>query len=1501
MALVAVMLLVGSAIVAYNSDSLYLAGRHSLTSQLPDTLAPNSTNTILLFTTDASGAPQAHQTYSVDVLVNGTRIVGMTGQTDSRGFAAAAVFVPPFNGTAVLRVSAGGEVLTRDVKALAQSRIFLTTDKPVYQPGQTVHARVLALREELWGEPGADVTFEVKTPEGDRVLRKVAKLNSWGVAALDYPLSDQLPLGMYEFRAIVAGQEVVRNVKVDEYVLPRFEIAFGDLRSWYTFDEDVDAYALVKYFFGQPVAGNATLSVNVFSGSEWVTFETLAAKDLVDGGFEFAYDLQQLRHPNYYMDGDAFGKVAETYSTSSLLVEFNLTVTDTGRHVESDSQVVTVAVHPILITALTDVNIDGERSSYYIVARFPDGAPVANSAVAWTIHETVNGETQERLMPATRTDSRGVAVLRFDYKDAFTGIQVTVTNGTYDGTSGLDLRASSGLKAVSDRTGYRVGDVAQFDVFYAGDRSSDLLFYDVVADGFTIATGHVSMSGDRATLRLPVTSDFGKVTSVRFYKMERNFNVARDVAVIGVQKAGGDLDVDISPDKTSYLPQDPVSIRVRVTRNGEGVAAMLGVSIVDNAVFELGGRTAGFDGVLSSMMPQYADPLYQFLGYVFAGEPTLPSESLAQWSRKDTAPVESTGSAKASMAKGLKADAVGVWWTVLAGLAVVGLVAVLALGPRTRHWKAILVVTMFIVAPVLGVVGLWMNASLMTASDEDLGGFNGRGGDVVFEGDGGPAPPMALGGGNAWEDAFKGDRETQGTGSGGPGGYTIPTDPSITRQYFPETWAWLPVLPTDESGVVDIPLKAPDSITSWDVSVIASSRGALVGVAHRNVTVFQRFFVEPDMPAKAYLGDTFPLKVQVYNYDDGPADVVVRLDTADWFTVVGPRTATVSLNASDVRGVEFTIELTRVGIHELRVSGSSPTFTDNVVRPMRVKPAGERVTDMFQGRLSPGNVTSHNLTILPQLIEGSMNAWAKLQGGVEAAVIEGADGFIHYVSGCGEQSLSTLSIDVLAFRTVREGGLDEAKLMQLEAIVTQGIAHELQYLLKANNGKGRGIVWFPGDQDVHPWLTAWGVITFKDARLAGFDVDPSIISDMQEWLMSQQKSDGSFVFPEWGIYEYNNPKLRSKATATTAYVAHALVYSGIPASDPVIRDAIDYVEGQVEDSANWEDPYVLALGLKLLADGGEGGSPLATRIADRLHGLRTEDNGTTFWGSPTNMISNDAFADWSPRGMWDSNPGFVIETTGYAAQALYGSDRYLADVEGAVKFLVDHRSEFGTWFSTQDTVVAFQTIYAVSERKEGTDITVEMLVDGVSRWAQRIDDSNKDLTFLFDLRPYVTANVTSVELRAQGAGFAMFQVFMEQWLPWGTTQKDEPLELNLTYDRTRVGVGEAITAYASVRNHQDRSVKMALVELTAPVGMRFDRFQFDDLRASGRVDNVEFEDGLVRLYINDLVKGSDVTFSYTLTAEMPAEVTLGGCRVFDMYNALVEMELPPVAMAVMGD
>ncbi len=43
---------------------------------------------------------------------------------------------------------------------------------------------------------------------------------------------------------------------------------------------------------------------------------------------------------------------------------------------------------------------------------------------------------------------------------------------------------------------------------------------------------------------------------------------------------------------------------------------------------------------------------------------------------------------------------------------------------------------------------------------------------------------------------------------------------------------------------------------------------------------------------------------------------------------------------------------------------------------------------------------------------------------------------------------------------------------------------------------------------------------------------------------STNRYDGSYKFPEWGLYETTNPILKMKKVATTAYITRALLYSG---------------------------------------------------------------------------------------------------------------------------------------------------------------------------------------------------------------------------------------------------------------------------------------------------------------------------------------------------------------------
>src|SRR5262249_6706589 len=90
------------------------------------------------------------------------------GKTDKDGMVDVAFRVPDLEaGTYTLKVTttsaAGEETVTRDVQVLRGARVLLTTDKPVYQPGQTIHLRALALRQpDLAPVANRDLVFEVE-------------------------------------------------------------------------------------------------------------------------------------------------------------------------------------------------------------------------------------------------------------------------------------------------------------------------------------------------------------------------------------------------------------------------------------------------------------------------------------------------------------------------------------------------------------------------------------------------------------------------------------------------------------------------------------------------------------------------------------------------------------------------------------------------------------------------------------------------------------------------------------------------------------------------------------------------------------------------------------------------------------------------------------------------------------------------------------------------------------------------------------------------------------------------------------------------------------------------------------------------------------------------------------------------------------------------------------------------------------------------------------------
>jgi len=78
------------------------------------------------------------------------------------------------------------------------------------------------------------------------------------------------------------------------------------------------------------------------------------------------------------------------------------------------------------------------------------------------------------------------------------------------------------------------------------------------------------------------------------------------------------------------------------------------------------------------------------------------------------------------------------------------------------------------------------------------------------------------------------------------------------RQFFPETWVWMPDIITDDSGKANLDLIAPDSITTWRLHAVSSSPEG-IGISETGLTVFQDFFIDPDLPYAVIRGEEFPV------------------------------------------------------------------------------------------------------------------------------------------------------------------------------------------------------------------------------------------------------------------------------------------------------------------------------------------------------------------------------------------------------------------------------------------------------------------------------------------------------------------------------------------------------------------------------------------------------------------------------------------------------------------
>jgi CD109 antigen len=258
----------------------------SYTAVVPGTLQSSSTQTasVALF----NGDLPATGVVELALFKDTTRIASASQKIDGRG--SIQLKIPAID-EGEYSIQIKGDNFQDKAKVMIENSflVFLETDKPIYKPGQTIQMRVFTLNSDL--RPlSENVTVEVLDAKGIKIFRSSVNTDEYGMAGLTLPISTEPNLGVWKLTAVTAKGKTQLDVRVEEYVLPKYEVKVELPREWFLINEEIKGKVIAGYTFGKPVKGELEIKASKYVG-KWQEYASFTKE--INGEVDFTVPAAQ--------------------------------------------------------------------------------------------------------------------------------------------------------------------------------------------------------------------------------------------------------------------------------------------------------------------------------------------------------------------------------------------------------------------------------------------------------------------------------------------------------------------------------------------------------------------------------------------------------------------------------------------------------------------------------------------------------------------------------------------------------------------------------------------------------------------------------------------------------------------------------------------------------------------------------------------------------------------------------------------------------------------------------------------------------------------------------------------------------------------------------------------------------------------------------------------------------------------------------------------------------
>ena len=678
-----------------------------------------------------------------------------------------------------------------------------------------------------------------------------------------------------------------------------------------------------------------------------------------------------------------------------------------------------------------------------------------------------------------------------------------------------------------------------------------------------------------------------------------------------------------------------------------------------------------------------------------------------------------------------------------------------------------------------------------------------------------------------------------------------------SRSDFAETVYWNAGIKTDATtGLATVSFNLSDSVTSFKVMADGFTPDGTLGSGSADIESVKPFNIEPKFPLQVTSGDVIQLPIAVINgrnRDLGAVEFSSPTDIAG-LQFVPPANNGGTLGAKERSRRLMQIDIGRdfSGFADFTLAGKAGAYRDSVSRKIDVQPMGFPYESNAGGVLDSNSSHSFEFTLPAGMVPGSFSSNIVVYPTPLASMTEALQALLRQPNGCFEQTSSTSYPMVMAqqyFLThsgIEPGIIENARTL-LDISYKKLIGFE---------SRTKGYEWFGADPG-HEALTAYGLMQFTDMSHVR-DVDKDMVQRTREWLLARRDGNGGFNRNAKALDSFG----RAPEDTTNAYITWALVESGE-------KNLAKEISGVKASANSTQDSYILALAANILYETGDKAG--SQQLMDRL--ARSQDSVGIVKGARTSITQSGGAA-------------LDIEATSLTVLAWLHEPSYAPNVERAVKWLIESNKN-GRFGSTQSTILALRAVVAYDAARAHPKAPgrIVLIVDDKAVGAPVSFTANTQGAIVMpgigkDLGPGKHVAL----LRMEDGSNMPFSMSVKYYSALPDSAEQTKISIQVSLKDPRIQEGNVTEATVSITNKSDDAIPTPVAIVGIPGGLEVRHDQLKELVKSGKIDAYEVIGREVILYWRGLKAKARFDIPLSLVAAVPGTYTGPASRAYLYYT-----------------